>query len=223
MYDAVIFDWDGTLADTKDIVVTSFQTVLKQIGCNVADEFIERLIGVGSRNTFKEALKAQNVPFDEEWIDKLVKRKIDTAVSLADRVKLLDGASELLEALNGQVKIALASMNNRRIIEKMLEVTPIQRYFEVIVTAEEVDKPKPDPEIFLKCASELASEPRRCVVLEDSVFGVEATKAAGMKCIAVSTGAYSKRELDKAGADMAVSSLTEKRRILRFVFSRERR
>jgi HAD superfamily hydrolase (TIGR01509 family) len=223
MYDAVIFDWDGTLADTKDIVVTSFQKVLNQIGCNVADEFIERLIGVGSRNTFKEALKAQNIPFDEKLIDKLVKRKIDTAVSLADRVKLLDGASELLESLNGRVKIALASMNNRRIIEKMLEVTPIQRYFEVIATAEEVDKPKPDPEIFIKCASELGSEPRCCVVLEDSVFGVEAAEAAGMKCIAVPTGAYSKRELDKAGADMVVGSLTEKRRILRFVFSRERR
>ncbi len=223
MYDAVIFDWDGTLADTKDIVVTSFQIVLKQIGCNVADEFIERLIGKGSRNTFEEALKAQNIPLCERLIDRLVKRKTDIAVSLADRVKLLDGASELLESLKGQVKIALASMNDRRIIEKMLEVTPIKRCFEVIITAEEVDNPKPDPEIFLKCASELASEPRRCVVLEDSVFGVEAAKAAGMKCIAVSTGAYSKRELDKAGADMAVGSLTEKRRILSFVFSRERR
>ena len=192
MYDAVIFDWDGTLADTKDIVVTSFQIVLNQIGCNVADEFIERLIGIGSRNTFKETLKAKNIPFDEKSIDRLVKRKIDIAVSLADKVKLLDGASELLESLNGWVKIALASMNNRRIIEKMLEVTPIKRCFEVIITAEEVDKPKPDPEIFLKCASELASEPRRCVVLEDSVFGVEAAKAARMECIAVSTGAYSK-------------------------------
>jgi len=222
MYDAVIFDWDGTLADTKDIVVTSFQIVLNQIGCNVADEFIERLIGTGSRNTFKEALKAQNIPFDERLIDKLVKRKIDVAVSLADRVKLLDGASELLESLNGRVKIALASMNNGRIIEKMLEAAPIKRCFEVIITGEEVDKPKPDPEIFLKCASELAIEPECCVVLEDSVFGVEAAKAARMKCIAVSTGAYSKRELDKAGADMTVGSLTEKERILRFILSTEK-
>ena len=221
MYDAVIFDWDGTLADTKDIVVTSFQTVLKQIGCNVADEFIERLIGTGSRNTFNETLKAKNISFDEESIDKLVKRKIDIAVSLADRVKLFDGAPELLESLKGQVKIALASMNDREIIEKTLEVTAIKRYFEVITTAEEIDAPKPDPEIFLKCASELASEPTRCVVLEDSVFGVEAAKAAKMRCIAVSTGAYSERELNKAGADMTVGSLTEKERILRFILSRE--
>jgi len=222
MYDAVIFDWDGTLADTKDIVVTSFQIVLNQIGCNVADEFIERLIGIGSRNTFKETLKAKNIPFDEKSIDRLVKRKIDIAVSLADRVKLLDGASELLESLNGRVKIALASMNDRKIIEKMLGVAPIKRCFEVIITGEEVDTPKPDPEIFLKCASELASEPDRCVVLEDSVFGVEAAKAAKMGCIAVSTGAYSERELDKAGADMTVGSLTEKERILRFILSTEK-
>jgi len=222
MYDAVIFDWDGTLADTKDIVVTSFQIVLNQIGCNVADEFIERLIGIGSRNTFKETLKAKNIPFDEKSIDRLVKRKIDIAVSLADRVKLLDGASELLESLNGRVKIALASMNDRKIIEKMLGVAPIKRCFEVIITGEEVDTPKPDPKIFLKCASELAIEPECCVVLEDSVFGVEAAKAAKMGCIAVSTGAYSERELDKAGADMTVGSLTEKERILRFILSTEK-
>jgi HAD superfamily hydrolase (TIGR01509 family) len=221
MYDAMIFDWDGTLADTKDIIVTSFQTVLKQVGCNVADEFIEKLIGIGSRNTFKEALKAQNIPLCGRLIDKLVKRKIDIAVSLADRVKLLDGASELLESLNGRVKIALASMNDKGIIEKMLEVTPIKRYFEVIITAEEIDKPKPDPEIFLKCASELTIEPECCVVLEDSVFGVRAAKAARMRCVAISTGAYSSRELDKAGADMVVGSLTEKGRILSFMFSAE--
>ena len=109
------------MADTKDVVVSSFQTVLNRIGCYVTDEFIERLIGIGSRNTFKEALKVKNIPFDEKSIDKLVKRKIDAAIGLADGVKLLDGASELLESLKGQVRIALASMNDRRIIKKMLE------------------------------------------------------------------------------------------------------
>jgi beta-phosphoglucomutase-like phosphatase (HAD superfamily) len=223
MYYAAIFDWDGTLADTKDIVVTSFQIVLNQIGCHVTDEFIERLIGIGSRNTFKEALKAKNIPFDEKAISKLVERKIDTNIGLADSVKLFDGAPELLESLKGEVKIALASMNDRKIIEKMLEVTRIKRCLQLIISAEEIDRPKPDPEIFLKCASEFAIEPERCVVLEDSVFGVEAAKAAKMKCIAVSTGAYCKRELDDAGADMIVGSLTEKDRILRFIWSTEKR
>jgi beta-phosphoglucomutase len=221
MYDAVIFDWDGTLADTEDIVVASFQKVLKRVGCDVADTFIERLIGIGSRNTLKEALKVQNIPFDDKLIDKLVKGKIGVAVTLANRVKLFAGASELLESLNDRVKIALASMNDKGVVEKMLEVTSIKRYFQVIITAEEINRPKPDPEIFLKCASELAIEPRCCVVLEDSVFGVRAAKSAGMACIAISTGAYSNRELDKAGADMVVPSLIEKGRILSFIFSEE--
>jgi beta-phosphoglucomutase len=223
VYSAVIFDWDGTLADTKDIVVASFQIVLNQIGCYVTDEFIERLIGIGSRNTFKEALKAESVPFDERKIDELVRRKIDVAVGLAHKIKLFDGALEFLESLSGQVKIALASMNDRRIVEKMLEVTSLKRYFEVVITAEDVDKPKPDPEIFLQCTSELAIKPECCVVLEDSVFGVRAAKAARMRCIAVPTGAYSRQELDKAGADIVVGSLTEKERILSFVFSAENR
>jgi beta-phosphoglucomutase len=223
VYGAVIFDWDGTLADTKDIVITSFQTVLRQIGCFVTDESIERLIGIGSRNTFGEVLKAENVPFDEKRIDELVTRKIEVAVGLTHKVKLFNGATELLESLNGQVKIALASMNDRRIVEKMLEVIPVKQYFEVIITADEVDKPKPDPEIFLKCASELATEPDCCLVLEDSVFGVRAAKAARMRCIAVPTGAYSKLELEKAGADIAVGSLTEKEKISSFMYSTEKR
>lgn len=182
------------------------------------DQFIERLIGTGSRGTFKEALKAANMPFDETKIDGLVRRKIDITVRLAYHVRLFDGALDLLESLMGWVKMALASMNDRQAVKAILEVTSIQRFFEVILTAEDASRHKPDPEIFLRCASELVVEPEFCIVLGDSVFDVEAAKAAGMRCIAVPTGAYSGRELDEVGADLVVGSLTEKKRILEFVF-----
>ena len=82
MFETAIFDFDGTLADTKYAIVASFQNALKQIRCKVNDEFILRLIGTGAKNTFKEALKAVGVQFDDEMLEELVKKKVQTGIEL---------------------------------------------------------------------------------------------------------------------------------------------
>ena len=133
-------------------------------------------------------------------------------------MKLFTGAIALLEALHGKVKLGLASMNDRAVINHMLKTTNTQKFFDVFVTADDIAEPKPDPEIFLKCALELGSEPDKCVVFEDSIFGVKAAKTAKMSCIAVLTGVYSQKELEKAKPDLVVNSLKEKNEILNFLF-----
>ncbi len=75
MFEAVIFDWDGTLADTRQVIVISFQKALSGINCKVNDEYIERRMGIGAAETFREILQATKVPFDEELIKQLVDRK----------------------------------------------------------------------------------------------------------------------------------------------------
>jgi len=219
MFDAVIFDWDGTLADTEAVVVHSFQKVLKDVGCRVSDEFLEKMIGIGARNMFKEALKATGVPFDDSMIDGLVEKKTRIQLRLTRRIELFEGAMDLVDALHGKVKIALATMSNRKVVSKVLTERGIAGYFNVIITADEVRRPKPDPEIFLRCATGLRCQPRRSVVVEDSVFGVVAAKRANMRCIAVPSGAYSIEELRIEGPDLIVNSLKEKERILEFVLA----
>jgi beta-phosphoglucomutase len=93
----------------------------------------------------------------------------------------------------------------------------LNRYFSVVVTVNEITRSKPDPEIFLKTAQQLGSKPENCVVLEDSIFGVKAAKAGGMGCIAVTQGAYTWEELEKAEPDLTVKSLTEKDALLNFI------
>ena len=110
-------------------------------------------------------------------------------------------------------------MNNRPVINHMLKTKNIQTFFDVAVTAEDITNSKPDPEIFLKCATKLGREPSKCLVVEDSIFGVEAAKTAKIGCIAVLTGVYSRKELEKAKPHLIVDSLREKREILNFVFS----
>ncbi|MCS7120284.1 MAG: HAD family phosphatase [Nitrososphaerota archaeon] len=216
-FEAVIFDWDGTLADTKEVVVLSFQMVLAEVGCRISDRFLERLIGIGARNMFKEALESAGIPFDEKMINDLLRRKTSIQLGMIDRVRLFDGAIELLDSLHGRLRIALATMSNREVIEKAIAAMGIKKYFDLVLTVDEVKKPKPDPEVFLKCAEKLGVQPTKCVVIEDSVFGVIAAKRAGMRCIAVLTGAYGMEELVRENPDLTVKSLMEIEKILGFI------
>jgi beta-phosphoglucomutase len=217
MFEAVIFDWDGTLADTRQMVVASFQKVLSEIHCDISDEFIARRIGIGAAETFREILRKSGISFDEALIRLLVDKKIQAEIDLSSRVKLFSGAMELLASLRGKVKLALASMNNRAVIDHMLAVMNVRRFFDVVLTVDEVHNSKPDPEIFLKSALKLGCRTEKCVVVEDSIFGVEAAKRAKMGCVAVLTDVYSREELEKANPDLIVNSLKERATILNFV------
>ena len=210
MYKAVIFDWDGTLADTKRVIVLSFQKTLKESNLNVSDEYIERRIGIGAAETFREILRSANRQVDEGLVASLVERKSQLEIEYASQVKLFPSVQDLLGALHGRLNVGLASMNNRSVIMHLLESNNLTKYFATILTAESISYSKPNPEIFLKTAEKLKTSPERCVVLEDSIFGVKAAKSGGMGCIAVTTGVYSRAELEKENADLVVDSLADK-------------
>jgi beta-phosphoglucomutase len=218
MFDTVIFDWDGTLADTKRVIVASFQNALREIQCEIGNEFIERRIGIGSAETFREILRYKKVKIDQALIVSLVRKKIATEIEMDSKIRLFEGATELLESLQGRVKLGLASSNNRDVIEHSLQSRGIRKLFDTVITAEDLTKPKPNPEIFLKCAIKLTNNPRKCVVIEDSIFGVVAAKTAGMSCIAVLTGVYSKEDLSKSHPDLILNSLIQQREIFEFIF-----
>ncbi len=216
MFDAVIFDWDGTLADTRKAIVVSFQKALKEINLEVSTQYIERRIGIGASETFREILGSANRRVDEKVVKQLVERKSKVQIQLANEVALFGGARELLEALRGKVKVGLASMNSRAVVTHMLQINGLADCFDVVLTVEAVSHSKPDPEIFLKTAEQLKAKPQDCVVVEDSIFGVKAAKAGGMSCIAVTTGVYSVQELEKAQPDLIVESLKD-RKVLEFI------
>jgi haloacid dehalogenase superfamily, subfamily IA, variant 3 with third motif having DD or ED/haloacid dehalogenase superfamily, subfamily IA, variant 1 with third motif having Dx(3-4)D or Dx(3-4)E len=216
MFEAAIFDWDGTLADTRIPIVVSFHRSLTENGLDISTEYIERRIGIGASDTFREILRSQGRAVDETLVKRLVTRKSEIQVELADEVKLFPGATELLAGLQGKLYVALASMNNRTVIGHLLKVKGIEECFEYVMTGDRVAHSKPDPEIFLKTAEALRVAPERSVVFEDSIFGVKAAKAAGMSCIAVTTGVYSAEELQKEKPDLIVETLNSPE-IARFI------
>ncbi len=216
MFDAVIFDWDGTLGDTRKVIVTSFQKTLREIKLNVTDEYISRRIGIGAADTFKDILQSAKRPFNEETIQRLVSRKSELEIEFADQVRLFPGVTELLDALRGKMKMGLASMNNYSVISHLVKAMGLTKFFNVILTVESVSHSKPDPEVFLKTASLLKAKPEDCVVVEDSVFGVKAAVSAQMACVAVVTGVYSALELKRERPDLIVLSLEDKK-VLSFI------
>lgn len=217
MFEAVIFDWDGTLADTRKVIVIGFQKALSEINCEVSDEYIERRIGIGAANTFRDLLRSAKIQSVDKLIKHLIKRKSQIEIELTNQVKLFPGTKELLEMLHGKVKMGLASMNNRSVIIHLLKANDLEKYFDAVLTAESISCSKPNPEIFLKTASKLKTIPEKCLILEDSIFGVKAAKSANISCIAVLTGVYSRQELETEKPDLIVATL-EDGRILPFVF-----
>ncbi len=219
MFKLVIFDWDETLAHTKDISVKSFRTILSEVDIDVSAEFVEKQMGKSARKILLEILKHFNFEYSSDTIDELLKKRVEAEIELSKEVKLHDGAIELLDALKEKTKLAVATMNNRAVIEHMLNQHQITQYFDVVLSADDVEESKPNPEIFLKCSKKMNVAPLNCVVLEDSVFGIRAAKRAQMHCIGVPLGAYSKNELEKEQVDLTVNSLMDKNQILNFIFN----
>jgi beta-phosphoglucomutase len=213
--DTLIFDWDATLADTRKTVVTSFHQALKTVKlnkgnvCGVSDGFIERCMGIGAAETFRAILREFDHPVDELIIKQLVEHKSQNQISLKSQVPLFPDALDLLEMLQGKVKMGLASMNSKAVIDALVQDKGLEKYFQAIVTGDDVVQAKPHPEIFLKCAQQLNTNLSNCLVIEDSLFGVKAAKTAGMKCIAVTTGVYSQKELQQENPDAITASLAQ--------------
>ncbi|MEJ2272547.1 MAG: HAD family hydrolase, partial [Candidatus Bathyarchaeota archaeon] len=138
--------------------------------------------------------------------EKLTEEKVRIQAENTKKVKLMDGAYELLDELYGKTKIALATMSGRIVIDKLLTEKRIKKYFDVVITADEVSKPKPDPEVFIVSATKLGIDPQNCLVIEDSIFGLRAAKIAKMKCIGIPSGAYSKKELLKENPELIINS-----------------
>jgi beta-phosphoglucomutase len=219
LFKAVIFDWDGTLADTKDLVLASFRKALEDLPVEVDEKLIKSLMGKRAKEIFYVVLQKSGMSFNDETINELVEKRVEAELELGSCVELRDGALDLLSSLKGKVKLALASMNNKQVIENMLNSCGLKDFFDIVLSADEVSEPKPDPEIFLKCASKLRLEPTVIVVVEDSTFGVRAAKAANMNCIAVISGVSNRNELELEKPDLIIGSVKEKEKILRFVFS----
>ena len=126
-------------------------------------------------------------------------------------VQLLPGVRALLEGLrDAGFKQAIGSSAPRQNLDLILDLTQTGPFFAVLVSQEDTQRGKPDPQVFLLAAAKLGVAPTNCVVMEDAVAGVQAAKAGSMKCVAVTfVGHHAPELLKQAGADLVVKTLGE--------------
>jgi HAD superfamily hydrolase (TIGR01509 family) len=182
MISTVIFDLDGLLADTELLHCQAYQMAFAERGVELGTgDYAEHWIRHGK--SIADWVDLRGLTFDPHA---LRMRKSQHYLNLLESsLRPMDGAIELLDALRGKFRIALASSSYRDAIEGVLAGLRIASYFEVIVSGLDVAKVKPAPDIFLLAARTLRVDPSECLVFEDAEKGVIAADRAGMRCIAV--------------------------------------
>lgn len=178
---SVIFDMDGTLFDTQRIFIPAWNTIGEQYGIKNMGEHVPNVCGMNPAGS--TAYINENFP----GVDGVIFRsKVREYVAQNLVVKFMAGAEELLAFLKQKgIKIALATGTSRESTEHHLKEMGLTDFFDATVCGSEIENGKPAPDIFLKAAKLLGENPENCFVFEDSLNGIKAGFAAGMKCIGV--------------------------------------
>ena len=199
---AVLWDLDGTLADSAEYHWLSWRDTMSAEGVTISYEQFLACFGQKNDRILAAWLPPPHIP---DVIQRIGDAKEEEYRRLARTRGLtpLPGAVEWVRRLHAAGwQQAIASSAPRLNVAAMLEALNLTNYFEAIASAEDVTAGKPDPEVFLAAAAKLNASPDRCVVVEDAAAGVEAARRAGMASIGVSA-------TTRLDADIAVSSLDE--------------
>jgi beta-phosphoglucomutase len=206
---AVIWDVDGTLVDTAELHYHAWSRLLDELGRPFTRADFAATFGRRNPEIIGHLCGTRYSP--EEVAD-LGKRKEEHYRAEARHgVDLLPGVRPLLEGLQAAgFRQAIGSSAPRDNLDLILKLTRTERFFDAIVSMEDTQRGKPDPQVFLVAAERLKVAPQCCVVVEDAVAGVQAARAGGMKCIAVRfVGHHPEAALRASGADLVVPNLEQ--------------
>ncbi|MEO8258535.1 MAG: HAD family phosphatase [Acidobacteriota bacterium] len=193
MIRAVIFDFDGVIANSEPLHFAAFRDVLAADGVALSQfDYYERYLGYDDVGVFRAVSRERELDWDDRRVAALVDRKAVRLEALErDDAILFPGAEQAIRRLAAALPLAIASGALRLEIERVLNRTGLAHYFGAIVAAEDtpVSKPAPDPYVRavdrLSAASGLRLVPADCVAVEDSHWGLESARAAGLRTIAI--------------------------------------
>lgn len=182
MIQGLIFDCDGTLADTMPLHWHAWRTVAERHRIHFTEERFYRLGGVPSRDILQMLRVEQGLTYDHHAVSL---EKEAEFLPLLPQVEAIHPVVAVARAHHGKVPMAVASGGKRRVVELVLEHLGIRPLFAAIVTSEDVVNQKPAPDIFLEAARRIGVAPERCRGYEDTDLGMEAIRAAGMEAVDV--------------------------------------
>ena len=206
MIKAIIFDLDGLIVDSEPIHYKAHKMALEKYGIKLSKkDYLQFGVARGSKFFYETIGNKQNIKLDIPTVQK-IKRVYFTDFIKTD-VKLRDDFDKLIPNFYGKYKLAIASSTKKEIIELILKKFELAKYFDLIVSGEEVKNNKPNPDIYIETAKKLGVSVVDCLVIEDSQSGLIAAKKAGMKCIAIPNDFTKFQDFSKA--DLILNSLDE--------------
>ena len=205
---AVIFDLDGVLADSEPWWNQIDAKLLAEYGVSYRGEYHRNVLGVSYRLAVEFYKNAFHISAS---VEELMRRRGEIATDFfANRVGLFPSAKTTLEQLREmKLHLAVATSSVSASARPFLDRTGIRSLFSVVVTGDEVQQGKPHPDIYLRAAKKLGISPEACLVIEDSLAGIAAGKAANMRVAAIPDRRFvDPREYEKE-ANCVLGSLSE--------------
>lgn len=205
---AVVFDFDGVLADSEPLHLRSYQEVLSPLGVTLArDEYYEQYLGFDDEGVFTNVAQAHGWPMDAQRLAALIEEKcriFDEIIASGDL--LYPTSSACVERMAARFPLGIASGALRHEIEAILRAGRLDRHFRFIVASGDTPESKPAPDPYRRAAELHGLPASSCLAVEDSRWGIESAKAAGLWCIAI-TNTYPREQL--LTADLVIDSLDE--------------
>jgi beta-phosphoglucomutase family hydrolase len=181
-HDALLFDCDGTLADTMPAHYRAWLHVTEAHGIEFDEDRFYSMGGRPTRDIVATLARERGIEID---VDHAAHMKEASFLAQLDRIEAIDPVVDVVLRSRGRVPMAVVTGGYRNVCLQILERVGIADCFDTIVASEDTSKHKPDPDPFLEAARRLGARPERCVVWEDSDLGIAAARAGGMQWIDV--------------------------------------
>ncbi len=208
MITAVVFDFDGVLADSEPLHLSACQEVFASVGIELTrEDYFANYLGYDDREMFRKLGEREGWPLTEEKVTALIDAKaavFDQVIARTD--VLFPDAAACIEALAEHFPLGIASGALRHEIQMILARAGLGHHFRFIVASGDTQNSKPWPDPYVRAARLHGLDASECVAIEDSRWGIESAKAAGLKCVGITTS-YPAAQLQ--AADRVIGSLAE--------------
>lgn len=202
-----IFDHDGVLVDSLEFHQQAWVILGQRTGLPITPEFVRETFGMTNPSIFRLLLGDSLAADDVQRYSDL--KEVCYRDAARERLTLIDGVRELLDGLTASgFQLAIGSSGVRPNLDLTVEMCGLTGRFAAIASLEDIERGKPDPQVFLVAARKTGVEPRNAVVFEDAPVGIQAAKAAGMRAVGLTT-THSAQSLWDAGADEVVDHFVD--------------
>lgn len=207
MIEAVVFDLDGVIVDSEQVWDAAREALARERGGRWHEKAQQDMMGMSSVEWSRYMHDVIGLKDPPEEISAEVVRRLEA--TYREELPLIDEAPEAVARLAERWSLAVASSSNRPIIDLVLELGGLDRFFRATVSSEEVARGKPSPDVYLEAARRLGVDPTKTAAIEDSRNGILSAKAAGMRVIAIPNKRFPPGEEALAEADVVLESISE--------------